>query len=153
MVLVMVDDRDSGNSATEELFAELGDGPVPIVARNKVDLSGNAPGMVSSPTYTEVRISAKTGAGVEALKQCLKAGVGYRDASEGAFIARRRHLQALETTMGHGADALAQLRGRREPELIAEDLRCMQQVLGEITGTFTTEDLLDRIFASFCIGK
>ena len=153
VVLAMVDDRDADVSEHEALFAEIGEGPARIVARNKVDLSGNVPGQDPHVAPPEVRISAKTGAGIEALKRCLKATVGYRETGEGAFTARRRHLEALAAARTHGNLALAQLRGRREAELIAEDLRCMQRALGEITGAFTTEDLLDRIFSSFCIGK
>ncbi|HEY5700548.1 MAG TPA: tRNA modification GTPase, partial [Gammaproteobacteria bacterium] len=153
VVVAMVDDRDSGSAACEALFAEIGEGPARIVVRNKVDLSGNAPGLVANQAYVEVRISAKTGAGIGELKACLKSIVGYRNSGEGVFTARRRHLQALDAASRQGADALAQLRGRRDAELIAEDLRFMQRALGEITGTFTTDDLLDRIFSSFCIGK
>ncbi|MDX1512185.1 MAG: tRNA uridine-5-carboxymethylaminomethyl(34) synthesis GTPase MnmE [Gammaproteobacteria bacterium] len=153
VVLAMVDDREPELDDAEQLFAEIGPGPARLLARNKVDLSGNPPGLRSAGETVEVRISAKTGAGIEALKQCLKDCVGYREGAEGSFTARRRHREALASAMTHGERALTQLRGRREAELVAEDLRLMQRALGEITGAFSTEDLLDRIFSSFCIGK
>jgi tRNA modification GTPase len=98
-------------------------------------------------------MSAKTGAGLSELKDTLKACVGYNQAGEGAFTARRRHLEALSRAQDHARAAVAQLQGQRAGELVAEDLRCMQRSLGEITGAFTSDDLLDRIFSSFCIGK
>lgn len=153
VVLAMVDDREHDEASTAELFEEIGSGPARIVARNKIDLTGGTPGAVTNPRHPEVRISAKTGAGVDSLKAVLKDCVGYSAAGEGAFTARRRHLEALSLAFAHGHAALAQLNGDRAAELIAEDLRCMQRELGEITGSFTTEDLLDRIFSSFCIGK
>ena len=153
VVLAMVDDRESGESASEEIFSEVDEVPARIVLRNKIDLSGSAPGVSQGRRGPEIRMSAKTGAGLHELKDTLKACVGYNQAGEGAFTARRRHLQAITTAQDHARAALAQLQGPRAGELVAEDLRCMQQCLGEITGIFTSDDLLERIFSSFCIGK
>jgi len=153
VVLAMVDDRESGESASEEIFSEVDEVPARIVLRNKIDLSGSAPGVSQGRRGPEIRMSAKTGAGLHELKDTLTACVGYNQAGEGAFTARRRHLQALATAQDHARAALAQLKGPRAGELVAEDLRCMQQCLGEITGVFTSDDLLERIFSSFCIGK
>ena len=100
-----------------------------------------------------IRLSAKTGEGVEQLCERLKALAGYEPRAEGIFMARRRHLAALD-------DALAALDAAKRAgdegagsELVAEDLRLAQRALGEITGAFTTDDLLGRIFSTFCIGK
>ena len=95
-------------------------------------------------------LSAKTGAGVELLGQHLQRCVGYRGG--GGFSARRRHLQALQA----GADCLAQAERRLTDgagELVAEELRLAQRALAEITGEFSSDELLGRIFATFCIGK
>jgi tRNA modification GTPase len=149
----MVDDQEPGDGASEEIFSEVDEVRARIVLRNKIDLSGSTPGVSEGRCGPEIRISAKTGAGLTELKDTLKACVGYNQAGEGAFTARRRHLEALATAQTHARAALAQLKGPRAGELVAEDLRCMQQCLGEITGAFSSDDLLDRIFSSFCIGK
>jgi len=153
VVLAMVDDQEPGDGASEEIFSEVDEVRARIVLRNKIDLSGSTPGVSEGRCGPEIRISAKTGAGLTELKDTLKACVGYNQAGEGVFTARRRHLEALATAQTHARAALAQLKGPRAGELVAEDLRCMQQCLGEITGAFSSDDLLDRIFSSFCIGK
>lgn len=123
-----------------------------IVARNKIDLSGDAPGRVEAPTPT-INLSAKTGAGVDALRLAVRDLAGYQDLGEGAFTARRRHLDALERSKTHFDSGVVALEKNKAGELLAEELRLAQQALGEITGTFTSDDLLGRIFAEFCIGK
>lgn len=126
--------------------------PLTLV-RNKIDLSGGTPGLRETELGTEVALSAKSGLGLDLLKEHLKSSIGYRESCEGEFIARRRHLEALARARQHlrrGMDALSQLRAG---ELLAEDLRLAQQNLSEITGAFTPNDLLDRIFSTFCIGK
>lgn len=128
--------------------------PVTIV-RNKCDISGLeiglTPAVGSSPCV--INLSAKTGAGVELLRSHLKASVGYTNAGDGNFSARRRHLDALERTLKFLQTGQQQLHIQHAGELLAEDLRQAQQALGEITGKFTPDDLLGRIFSSFCIGK
>ena len=102
---------------------------------------------------TEVFISAKTGDGIALLKQHLCDCVGYHPEGDGVFIARRRHLDALKrarTAIEAGYNCLT---GMGAGELLAEELRLAQQALAEITGEFSNEDLLDKIFSSFCIGK
>lgn len=127
---------------------------VPLtLVRNKIDLSGRPPAVSESAEGVEVALAAKSGEGLELLVAHLKSCVGYRDQSEGEFIARRRHLDALQRALEHmrqGARALAE---SAAGELLAEDLRLAQQALSEITGEFTPDDLLGRIFATFCIGK
>ena len=83
------------------------------------------------------------------LKQCM----GYEQSVEGHFMARRRHLDALESADQHLKQARYSLEVLQAGELLAEELREVQQALNEITGEFTSDDLLGRIFSSFCIGK
>ena len=153
VVLAMVDDSDADDETVQTLLNEFKHRPRLMLVRNKIDLSGAAPGVSATSFGTEIRISAKSGAGIESLVDALKAAVGYRLAGEGSFTARRRHLEALRAALQHGRDARAQFSARPAGELIAEDLRQMQRALGEITGEFTTDDLLEHIFSTFCIGK
>ena len=99
-------------------------------------------------------VSASTGAGLDALRHGLLARAGWQASPEGTFIARTRHVQALQRTQSHLSDAAAQL-ASADPalDLLAEDLRLAQRALGEITGEFTADDLLGEIFSRFCIGK
>ncbi|MEX0899206.1 MAG: tRNA uridine-5-carboxymethylaminomethyl(34) synthesis GTPase MnmE [Gammaproteobacteria bacterium] len=144
-VLVVVDASDA--TPVLSLDAALERRPVTLV-RNKIDLTGEIAGCDGDT----VRISAKTGAGVDALCAHLKTIAGWRDTG-GTFSARRRHLDALARARRHLVEGLEALETRHAGELLAEELRLTQQALGEITGTVTTEDLLGKIFSSFCIGK
>ncbi len=126
--------------------------PVTFV-HNKADRSGRPLGLYSRDGETEVRISARTGEGVAALRQHLKASMGLDQGSEGEFLARRRHLDALQRTAQHLANGRTALEQGMAGELLAEDLRQAQMSLGGITGEFSADDLLGEIFSSFCIGK
>jgi len=128
------------------------------IVRNKVDLQLKAPSIeyeniADHQQVVSVHLSARNLEGITILQEHLKACMGFQSTAEGSFTARRRHLQALETAKSHLEKALEQLSTSRSAELIAEDLRLAHQSLGEITGQFTTDDLLGRIFSSFCIGK
>jgi len=127
---------------------------VPLTyVRNKIDLTGTPAGLTHGSSGPEVAISALTGAGVDALREHLKAICGFPASTEGVFMARRRHLDALDRTLVCLDSALELLRQAPAVELVAEDLRQAQRALGEITGEFTPDDLLDQIFSGFCIGK
>ena len=118
---------------------------------NKIDLVGAAPGPVSDAPST-VRISCLTGAGLEALRSAIKQRVGF--SGEGStFTARRRHIEALNAALAALQNAAQRLEGNAAAEVIAEELRLAHLALGEITGETTPDDLLGRIFATFCIGK
>ena len=121
--------------------------------RNKIDLTNHAPGIANKSGHVEIALSAKTGAGLDALCRHLKECMGFHPVGEGTFIARRRHLDAIRRAHDHLAQGRTQLKVSRAGELLAEELRLAQQALSEITGEFTPDDLLARIFASFCIGK
>ncbi|MBT3014698.1 MAG: tRNA uridine-5-carboxymethylaminomethyl(34) synthesis GTPase MnmE [Candidatus Thiodiazotropha sp. (ex Clathrolucina costata)] len=126
--------------------------PVTLI-RNKIDIAGNTPGIFEDESEVEVALSATRGDGIDLLTAHLKQCVGYRYLGEGDFIARRRHLDALERAIGHLRQGELSLQRDQAGELLAEDLRLAQQSLSEITGEFTADDLLGRIFSSFCIGK
>jgi tRNA modification GTPase len=153
-VLLVVDDATETAVSIAELMRELPSGTSLTLVRNKVDISGRAPGLQSAGEsgVPEISISALGGDGLDAMHAHLKACIGYQPAGEGTFSARRRHLDALRQALRRVESASAQL-AARQGEFAAEELRQAQQVLGEITGEFTSDDLLGRIFASFCIGK
>jgi tRNA modification GTPase len=152
-VLLIVDDSEPGGTDVEALRAHLPRDLPYTVIRNKIDLTGREAGSSEAGGVKEIALSARTGAGMDALRAHLKECQGYQPAGEGAFIARRRHLDALHRAQAHFARAAQQLKSARAGELAAEELRLAQQALGEITGEFTSDDLLGRIFAEFCIGK
>ena len=127
---------------------------VPLtLVRNKIDLSGSPCSLIESDLGIEIALSAKSGKGMELLRRHLKESVGFSGTEEGEFIARRRHLDAIHRTLERLRQGATMLQRHRAGELLAEDLRLAQQYLGEITGEFTSDDLLGRIFATFCIGK
>lgn len=126
--------------------------PVTVV-RNKTDVTGEPAGLEEVSGYSLARLSARTGEGVDILRTHLKKSMGFETHLEGGFLARRRHLQALEQAAEHLQQGKMQLLGPMAGELLAEELRLAQQSLSEITGEFTSDDLLGHIFSSFCIGK
>ncbi len=157
-VLLLVDSRQSPLSNPREIWPEfvekLQDPSKITLVRNKIDLSEEAAGLFqtnSGDLY--IGISAATGAGIDELKHHLKTIMGFSGSGEGGFTARRRHLDALERAQSFLSSGKAQLQGYAAGELLAEDLRHAQNSLSEITGEFTPDDLLGRIFSSFCIGK
>lgn len=109
--------------------------------------------LVSPHENTGFLISAKTGQGLPELKAHLKQVMHFTGTTEGGFSARRRHLLALQQARSYLISGQEQLHDHAAGELLAEDLRKAQDHLGEITGTFTPDDLLGEIFSSFCIGK
>jgi len=149
--LLIVDDTQP-RVDDAELLQELPADLARTVVRNKIDLSGRAPGIAQRDGITEISLSVKTGDGLELLRRHLKECVGYQPAAEGGFSARRRHLDAIRRAQAHLAVARDHAQ-KRAGELLAEELRQAQRALGDITGEFTADDLLGRIFASFCIGK
>ncbi len=151
LTLLVVDATDAAPLAS--LLAELPAGVPLILVRNKIDLTEEAPGLVTGADPAEVRLSARTGAGVDQLRQLIKAQAGFSDPGEGTMLARQRHLDSIRRARQHFEAGREQLESNRAGELLAEELRAAQQVLAEITGEFSSDDLLGRIFASFCIGK
>jgi tRNA modification GTPase len=120
---------------------------------NKVDAAAAATPSEAAGHETVV-LSAKTGAGLDALRGKLLEIAGWQSAPEGVFMARERHVQALTRVDGHLMEAAAHLAARAQSlDLLAEELRLAQNALNEITGQFSSDDLLGVIFSSFCIGK
>lgn len=123
------------------------------LVRNKIDLTGNPVAIKETEKGIELSVSASTGAGMELLQEHLKESMGYQGSGEGEFIARRRHLDALARAEEHTVRGEKVFLESGNGELLAEDLRQAQNALSEITGAFSSDDLLGEIFSSFCIGK
>lgn len=140
------------NQLWPEFFAALPEHTKFTVIYNKIDLSGEEAKIIAVAAINCAYLSAKTGVGIDLLKTHLKNSIGLNTTSESGFSARRRHLEALNQAEKYIIQAQESLFNATY-ELLAEDLRQAQKALDEITGEFTTEDLLDRIFSEFCVGK
>ena len=149
-ILLLIDAKDPDSESLLETLPENID-----ITRiyNKIDLLHQSSAIEETEQGTSIYLSVKTGEGMDLLTQHLKQSVGFNEAADNVFIARRRHLDALARSYVYVENALSQLQINQAGELVAEDLRLAQQSLGEITGQFTSDDLLGRIFSSFCIGK
>ena len=123
-----------------------------IVVRNKIDLVGEAPGDVDNVVSLSA-IGGAGGAGIDALRRRIRVLAGYENQGEGAFTARRRHLDALRRSQACYLRGLKALEEARAGELLAEELRLSHLALGEITGAMSSDELLGAIFSEFCIGK
>jgi len=158
-ILLMVDATTTDKTEPHEIWPDFIDqlprsAPVTVI-RNKVDLSGEPVGISAEPHQTApvIRLAAKAAEGLEVLREHLKECIGFASTTEGGFLARRRHLNALERARDSLLQGQTQLEGYGAGELLAEDLRAAQDALGEITGHLTPDELLGKIFSSFCIGK
>lgn len=156
-VLFMVDGTTTDAVDPREIWPEFVDRLSKkiglTVVRNKADLTGEDLEPSQELGHAVYRISAKTELGLPALREHLKACMGFQGNTEGGFMARRRHLDALERAAERLLVAKEQLEVYVAGELVAEELRLAQESLSEITGEFSSDDLLGRIFSSFCIGK
>ena len=150
VVLHMLDAREGMTGADRAIATRLPGDVERIVLLNKSDLAGRAPGRESSGGQVALWISAKNGDGMAQLEEELLRVAGWHPGAEGIFLARERHLQALQDARDHLL--LAEAR-QRQLELFAEELRLAQESLGSVTGEFTPDDLLGEIFSRFCIGK
>ena len=155
-ILLMLDSSDSEQDLAKvrsEFLAKLPNTIPVTLIRNKADLTGETERLYEQDGYTVVNLSAKTQQGVDLLREHLKQAMGYQTGIEGGFLARRRHLEALGQAAQHLQTGHIQLTQFHAGELLAEELRMVQDALSEITGQFTSDDLLTNIFSSFCIGK
>ncbi|RFT08583.1 tRNA uridine-5-carboxymethylaminomethyl(34) synthesis GTPase MnmE [Providencia rettgeri] len=156
-VLFMVDSTTTNATEPQEIWPEfmarLPDELPVTVIRNKADMTGELVEFIDNTRYPLIRLSAREEKGIDLLRDHLKETIGFNSNTEGGFLARSRHLQALNAAAVHLEQGYDQLVNARSGELLAEELRLAQQELSEITGEFTSDDLLGRIFSSFCIGK
>ncbi|SMF14502.1 tRNA modification GTPase trmE [Alteromonadaceae bacterium Bs31] len=153
-VLLMIDATQNISVEDEnywQLFQQHCSSKITVLF-NKIDET-NAKIAEKNKIKPYIEISALTGTGLHQLREHLKQVMGYSQTNEGSFSARRRHLQALEKAHHYLLNGLHQLENFAAGELLAEDLRLAQEHLSEITGRFTPDDLLGKIFSSFCIGK
>lgn len=150
--LLYVIDSQTKDNLPDHIYKQIPEHIGLSVVYNKTDLSGEQNRIVERKNRTDIYLSAKNGHGVDLLRRHLKKCMGYERHSEGQFIARRRHITAIINTSNHLIAAKKSLQNSAA-ELMAEDLKLAQQELSSITGEFTSDDLLGRIFADFCIGK
>lgn len=157
VALVLIDPREGLNAKTQAILNGLPQDLKRIEIHNKADLTGETATAFSDGIQTQtgaetlIRLSAKTGAGLDLLKQALLKEIGWQGESESLFLARSRHLNALRAAEAELENAA--LCGNNQIELLAEHLRLAQTACSEITGEFTADDLLGVIFSRFCIGK
>jgi tRNA modification GTPase len=151
-VLYLIDASADAQPIETEL-AQLPAGVAVTLVFNKIDVTGQPPHRDESSQPPRLQLSARDGAGLELLREHLKGIAGFQPIDAGAFAARRRHLDALARARASVQTAADVLQASRAFELFAEDLRLAQRALGEITGEFSSDDLLGEIFSSFCIGK
>jgi tRNA modification GTPase len=153
-ILYVVDATQSVASSNVSLFLKnIPAHAKTIVVRNKIDLVDGRPTLSTEQDKTIISLSAKAHQGIDLLRNHIKSVVGLTGSNEGIFSARRRHLDALTRAKTFLLSGQEQLLNHRAGELLAEDLRQAQLALSEITGEFTSDDLLGKIFSSFCIGK
>jgi tRNA modification GTPase len=150
IALLLVDAANGITEAEKSIIDRLPHEIAKIFVHNKIDLSKEAPNLQKIEKDTHIYLSAKTGLGIDLLKSELLNLIGYQTNSEGVFMARARHLQALTQVRLHLLQSAAQI---NSAELVAEELREAQENLSSITGEFTPDDLLGEIFSKFCIGK
>lgn len=156
-IILMLDSSDPESAdlskVRSEFLAKL-PATLPItIVRNKIDLNVEQASESEKDGYQIISLSAQTHDGVQLLREHLKQTMGFQTGMEGGFLARRRHLDALEKAAEHLQIGLVQLTEFHAGELLAEELRLVQAHFSEITGEFTSDDLLGNIFSSFCIGK
>ena len=152
-LLLVIDDQRGFSEADQQILDRLPQQLPHTLVHNKIDLSGRAPSSVAESSTDRLYLSAQQATGVDTLRAHLKHCMGYSGAGEHAFTARRRHLDALARAWEHVQQGRIQLEQRGAGELLAEELHQAQQALNEITGEFSSDDLLGKIFSSFCIGK
>ena len=153
LILLLVDATDSSTNYLNNVEALTKAGAKYLVIKNKVDLTGEQPAIIARDNYSEIKLSIKKNIGMNLLLDAIKQSAGFQSSETDGFIARRRHVDAIErahTFLLHGQHQLIE---SRAGELLAEDLRQAQHALSEITGEFSSDDLLGKIFSSFCIGK
>lgn len=153
VLCVVEQDQDLGE-VEQTLLSEMTENNHVVILHNKIDLMINKPKhkIINNNNLTEIFISAKTGEGIDMLLEHLNDFLGVNDLREDVFVARTRHVNALEKAKLFLEQAL-NVCDKSKSELLAEELRMAQHMLGEITGEYSADDLLGEIFSRFCIGK
>lgn len=152
VIIILVEDGEPTTVEENGLIEDADENIHRIILHNKIDLSGSSPG-IDKQDDTHIWLSMKTGAGYDLLISHLKQFMGVQELPEDSYMARRRHLDALSRSKEILQKALAAHEGHQAAELLAEDLREAHRALEEITGEFSSDDLLGKIFSEFCIGK
>ena len=150
VALLLVDAAHGIDDAEKSILARLPQEIAKIWVHNKIDTMNEPAKIVEEAGETHIFLSAKTGSGVDLLRQHLLNIAGYQQNAEGVFMARARHLEALKQVDEHLQQAYNNI---SQAEIIAEELRLAQEALSSVTGEFTPDDLLGEIFSKFCIGK
>ncbi len=155
LVLRLLDSSQHRHDAPDSIQQYIPADKPQITVFNKIDLLNEKPKMEGEEHNSTIHLSAKTGAGIELLRQRIldMAGWQFNHAGEGIFMARQRHLEALMQAKAHLANAQDYTETEYQLELLAEELKLAQHGLSTITGQFTADDLLGEIFSHFCIGK
>lgn len=155
MVLYLIDISQQQSNTPPSIQQVIPTGKPQITVYNKVDLTHDQPGIKEQRNGIAIYLSAKTGAGIDLLRQKILDSAGWQLnlAGEGIFMARQRHLEALGQARTHVACAQSATQHQYQLEILAEELRLAQDALSSITGEFTADDLLGEIFSHFCIGK
>lgn len=150
-VAVLLIDSESGVTAEDRKIVDSLPATLPLIrVFNKIDLRDEPPRLEEQSRGADIYLSAKTGEGLDLLRQHLLAVIGWKHVGESVFLARERHLQALRQAQEHLGWAR---NSAAQTEILAEELRLTQEALSAITGEFTSDDLLGEIFSRFCIGK
>ena len=153
-VLLLIDDSKSFSEKDQQILASIPSNLQVTIVHNKIDIKGiHTEALTEQNGRTEIYLSIKNRVGIELLTNHLKQAMGFEGESDGLFIARRRHLNALERAKQAVEAGHKQIMDHAAGELLSEDLKIAQAALNEITGEFDNEDLLGEIFSSFCIGK
>ena len=156
-ILWVIDGTTSSSTNIKNIFPDLFSSFLDklqiTIIRNKIDLTGETPELIKINGYSLISISLKTNDGINKLRNYLKNMIGSSCSTESKFLARSRHIQALNLASTYLFHAKDQLINNGAYEFLAEDLRLAQQELNSITGKFTSDDLLGNIFSNFCIGK
>ena len=150
IALLLLDATHGITESEKSILGRLPQEIAKIWVHNKIDVSQEEAKSIEKDGERHIYLSAKTGLGLDLLKAHLLVLAGYQPSGEGAYMARARHLKALEDVESHLGMAASQI---NSAELVAEELRMAQEALGSITGEFTPDDLLGEIFSKFCIGK
>ncbi len=152
-LLLMLEYGQPAGALERDIIAAAAQPERVLILRNKIDRHRLQPALRETDLGQEILLSARDGLGLDLLQSWLKHCAGMQDGDEGCFAARRRHLDSLQQARERLAACVAMFAQPVECELLAEELRLVQQSLGAITGEFTSDDLLGEIFSSFCIGK